>query len=138
VTEKWQQAKAAADLEDWHEALILLAKAEAQDKFQPQVFYLRAIVQLQLDDLPGAHTSLRQALYCDPQFVLAYYTLGELCEKAGDYKSAAQHWKSAQAALADLKPESHLPVDEELTVEMLHGLLAHAMQRAADRVKGAI
>src|SRR5205814_602376 len=42
----WQQATAAANVEDWQKALILLATMEAEDKFQPQVFYLRALIQL--------------------------------------------------------------------------------------------
>lgn len=125
----WEDAKAAADLEDWQEALILLAKAESENRFQPQVYYLRAIVQLHLDDLSGAHASLRQSLYCDPKFVLAHYTLGELYEMQGDIKNAKRSWKMALTGIEGLDPQSHLPFGEDLTVEMLQGLLIHGLQR---------
>jgi chemotaxis protein methyltransferase CheR len=125
----WEQAKAAADQERWQDALVLLATAEAENKFQPQVFYLRAMVQLHLDDASGAQMSLRQALYCDPQFVLAHYTLGELYQRAGDYKNAARCWKTAETLLAPLDPQAHLPFGEDLTVEMLQGLIAFAGKR---------
>jgi chemotaxis protein methyltransferase CheR len=133
----WQKAKTAADLEQWQDALILLAKAETENKFQPQVFYLRAMIQIQLDDLTGAHASLRQALFCDSQFVLAHYTLGELHEAAGEFMNATHHWKAALKAMKNLKPDSHLPFGEDLTVEMLQGLITHSLQRITHRTKGA-
>ncbi len=125
----WQRAKAAADVEGWQEALVFLAEAEAEDKFQPQVLYLRAIIQLHLEDVGGAFISLRQALYCDSQFALAYFTLGELYERSGDYKNAARQWKSAQTAITSLEPNTHLPFGEDMTVDMLSGLLKSAMKR---------
>ncbi len=65
----------------------------------------------------------RQALYCDPAFALAHYSLGELFAQQGDTKLAVRHWHQAQAAVARLDPQHPLLFAEDITVEMLQGLL---------------
>lgn len=125
----WAQAKAAADRENWDDALGLLGQVEqaADDLFQPHVHYLRALILLQMGEASGALKALRQAIYCDPGFALAHYTLGDLYDKQGQARQAQRHWRSAQNALSDLSPEQPLPLTEELTVEMLAGLLLHRL-----------
>jgi chemotaxis protein methyltransferase CheR len=118
-----KKAKEAADQEQWADALKWLTKAEKQNKFEPHVYYLRALVQLHDDDQRAALTSLRQALYCEPSFVLAHYTLGEIHAKAGDHKLAIQHWQQAQGIVSKLAPDAVL--SDELTAEMLESLLSH-------------
>ncbi len=120
-----QAAKNAADHEKWDEAMQWLVQAERENKFQPHIYYLRALVQLHHDDIRGALASLRKALYCDPKFALAHYTLGEMHEKSGDYKMAAFHWRQAQATISGLAPDDMLGFADELTAEMLQGLLLH-------------
>ncbi len=71
----------------------------------------------------------RQALYCDPMFALAHYSLGELYEQRGERKAAARHWHQAMAAIAKLEPQHRLLFSEELTVEMLQGLLTYRVRR---------
>lgn len=124
----WEQARRAADQGNQREALAWLAKAEQQDSLQPQVHYLRALIQLQIDNREGALVSLRQAVYCDPAFALAHYSLGTLYQQRGEYRTAARHWRMAQQAIADLDADQHLPYAEDITVEMLRGLLTQRLQ----------
>ncbi len=98
----WEKARQAADAEKWDNALVWLMHAEAAYKFQPHVYHLRATVQWQLGDLEGAMVSLRQAIYCDPNFALAHYTLAALSEARGDHKLASRHWRLAQRAIRDM------------------------------------
>jgi len=93
------------------------------------VHYLRALVQLQMDNTDAALLSLRQAVYCEPHFGLAHYSLGELYERQGDVRAAARHWRLAEQALAGREPEEPVLYSEDLTVEMLRGLLAHRQAR---------
>jgi tetratricopeptide (TPR) repeat protein len=125
----FRQAQEAADREDWPTALDLLTTLEKQDRFQAHVYYLRALVQLQTNDLNAAVSSLRRAIYCDDRFALAHYTLGELYERRGAIKDARRYWQQAQAALSGADPAETLRYTDDMTVEMLDSLLTFRLKR---------
>ena len=127
IDELYQLAKAAADQERWSEALKWLDQAEAVGKFHPQIYYLRAVIQWHTGRVSEAVASLRQAIFCNPGFALAQYTLGELYHEIGDAQSAVRHWRLAQVALMSQPPHERLAFADELTVEMLLGLLKHRL-----------
>ena len=120
----WETAKQAADDEDWEKALALLEEADEEDNLQPHVHYLRGLIMMQTDEWEQALVSLRQAVYCDPAFALAHYALGEVYDLRGARRDAVRHWNRAKEVIRDLDPEELLPhCDEDLTPEMLHGLI---------------
>ena len=118
-----ERARLAANREQWAEALEWLVDAEKLHKLSPEVHYLRGVVELQQGDIDQAMCSLRKAIYCDSKFVLAYFALGEIYEKQAQYKKAHYHWRQAEALLAVRLPEEPVLFSEDLTVEMLKGLL---------------
>lgn len=128
IPDIWTRAKAAANREDWEEAFRLLHEAEGDNMLQPHIHYLRALIQMQMGDLQGSLASLRQAVYCDPAFALAHYTMGDLHEKTGAVDEAARHWRRARKVLSGLDPQQPLPFTEDLTVEMLNGLLDYRLK----------
>jgi chemotaxis protein methyltransferase CheR len=132
----WQQAHQAADHEEWGWALDLLQRLERANKMQPQVHYLRALIEIQTGHQEKAVASLRQSIYCDPEFVLAHYILGELHEKQGANIEALRCWREARKITAGLDPESDLPFAEDLTAEMLHSLLDFRINQLSDRIQG--
>jgi len=119
------QAKQAADRADWATAIGLLDKAEKEPtlRMQPQLHYLKALVFSHTEDAEGALQSLRRAIYCDPNFALAHYALGEMYEKRGEVREARRHWTLAQSSIRELDPTESLPLDEDLTIEMFNDLL---------------
>jgi len=123
----WSRAKRAADREKWDEALTYLSQVESDHMFRPEFHYLRGLVQMAAENDEQALWAWRQTLYCDPAFALAHYSLGELFEKWGEPKTAARHWHQALAAIADLEPQHRLLFSEDLTVEMLKGLLTYRL-----------
>jgi tetratricopeptide (TPR) repeat protein len=123
------QAKLAADQENWDEANRLLTFAERQNKFQPEVYYLRALIQMQIGDLESAMASLRRTIYCDAKFALAFYTLGEIYEKRKAFNDAARTWELARKAVADLDLQTPIRFSDEITVEMLLGLVSHRISQ---------
>lgn len=125
-----QLAKIEADRENWDLALEHLKKAENQNKMQPQVYYLRALIHLHNGELDTASNSLRRAIYCDWSFALAHYTLGDLFEKQGNHREAVRNWRAAQSAIANLDPHEPLPYGEEMTVEMFKSLLEYRLKPA--------
>lgn len=124
VEKLWESAKQAADDEDWDTAMGLLDKADQKDNMQPQVHYLRGLIFMQIGELELALMSLRQAVYCDPTFVLAHYTLGEVYDRRGARNDAERHWHRAMDTIRTLDGDEQLPYgDEDLTPEMLYGLI---------------
>ncbi len=128
LEEALRLARYAADHEHWDEAMEWLDKAEKEDRLQPQVHYLRALVHLQNGENAAAILALRRSVYCDPDFAMAHYTLSELYEKQGNYKEAARHCRQARAAIDGLDPQQKLSYTEDLTVEMLRALLKQHIQ----------
>lgn len=125
----WSLAQEAANRENWDEAFRLLDEAQGNNVLQPHIHYLRALVQMQKGDLQSSLASLRQSIYCDPGFALAHYMMGDLHEKAGDRDEAARHWRRARKALFGLDPNQPLTFSEDLTVEMLNGLLDYRLKQ---------
>lgn len=126
------QAKLAADRGNWDEALALadaVVKAEPMDE---NAHYLRGLVFMQVGDLNAALHALRQSVYCEPRFALAQYMLGELYEKRQNNRQAARHWRLALQIIDELEPESCLWFSDDLTAEMLRGLLNHRLAQLPD------
>jgi chemotaxis protein methyltransferase CheR len=121
----WARAKEAADREKWDEALACLMQVESPHMFRPEFHYLHGLVQMAAENVDKALWAWRQALYCDPMFALAHYSLGELYEQRGEHKIAARYWNKAMTAIAGLEPEHRLLFSEDITVEMLQGLLTY-------------
>lgn len=120
-----QLAKQAADGENWDEALRWLAEAERKNRLHPHVHYLRGLVHLQSGSLEHAVSALRQAIYCDPDFALAHYSLAELYLRRGEVKAAIRHLRLAQTAILGLQPGCPLAFSDDLTVEMFQDLLTY-------------
>jgi chemotaxis protein methyltransferase CheR len=116
-----QEAQNAADYQRWDEALTHLARAEQQDNLHPHIHYLRALVHLENGSPDDALSSLRQAIYCDPAFALAHYTLAELYRKHNQPLDSARHLRSAMTAIANLPENTQL--DKDMTVYMLRDLI---------------
>lgn len=120
----WSLAKRAADLEIWDEARAWLDKAERQNPFHAGVHYLRALVELASLNFDQSMQLLRRAIYCDPDFALAHYTLGDMYHRQGAHREAARHWQFALSAIEKSAPHEILPYSDDLTVEMFVELLA--------------
>lgn len=133
--ERWEAARQAADGERWQEALHLLDEAGQDDVLQAQVHYLRGVIFTQMANLDAAIKALRQAIYCDQDFALAHFSLGELYAKQQQYKEAVRHFKQVKRAIAGLPAGYSFPYDKDLTVEMLQGLLAYHIDRLPAAVK---
>lgn len=119
----WERALEAANKEDWSEALAWLTTAEKKRKLRPEVHYLRGVVELHQGQVKGALASLRQAIYCNQEFVLAHFVLGEIFEQQGQFRKAFGQWKQAYTLLERLPAEQPIAYSDDLTVEMLRAVL---------------
>lgn len=120
-------ANQAADDEDWDTALSLLNEAEPTERFNPMLHYLRGLVFTHLDEVDSAIRAFRQAAYCDPDFALAHYAIGELLLRAGNRGQAALSWQRARKSLCALDPDTPVIGTDDLTAGMLCELLDYRL-----------
>lgn len=117
------------------EALEWCEKAITADKMNPSHHYLQAtILQEQgLHDI--AIQSLMRALYLDPDFVLAHFSLGNLHQSQGRYREAQRYFGNVLALLRNHSSDETLTEADGLTVgrlaEIITSLQASLPQSAA-------
>ena len=85
------------------------------------------MIALKQNDELTAVELMRRAIYCDGDFVLAHFTLGEVYEKQGKYRKAAYEWTLAGIILGRLPLEESVPYNDELTVDMLSRLVEYRL-----------
>ena len=108
---------------EWCERALLVSK------FEPQLYYLYATILLADGQEADAHLSLTQALYLDPRFVLAHFTLGNLARQRKDLKTAERHFAKACTLLQRHRPEDILPESEGMTA----GRLARIIEEMSNK-----
>lgn len=116
-------SKIKANLGKLHEAELLCERGIALDKLHPNLYYLLATVMQEQGNDDKAIIALKQALYIDPDFVLAHFLFGTLSLKQGDQVQGKQSYKNAISSLSKLKPEDILPDSDGLTVERFRHIL---------------
>jgi chemotaxis protein methyltransferase CheR len=81
-------------------------EARPLDPLDADAWFLRGLHELQEDEPATAAASLRRALYVDPTFGLAAFTLGRAHEAAGDVLAARRAYEQALRTL-DLADDRH-------------------------------
>jgi chemotaxis protein methyltransferase CheR len=97
------------------EALKLCEKVIAANKTDPRLHYLYATILQENNRLNDAIASLKRAIYLDTDFVLSYYSLGNIYQQQGNVTTAKKYYKIAQSILNKCKQEDILFESEGLT-----------------------
>jgi tetratricopeptide (TPR) repeat protein len=82
----------------------MVAALLAADPLDTDALYLRGLVALSAGQPQRAVGALRSALYADPAFALAAFTLGRAYDAAGDHPAARRAYHQA---LRLLDPQDH-------------------------------
>jgi len=97
-----------------------LGRADAEpsppDLLDAEAYFLKGVGDLEEGDAPAAAASLRRALYVDPTFSLAAFTLGRAHEAAGDPVAARRAYEQALRTI-DLDDERHDHLLEQVELE---------------------
>ena len=112
-------ARACANQGQLTEAVAWCEQAIAADKLDPAHHYLLATILQEQGQGDAAVRSLLRALYLDPDFVLAHFTLGNLRLSQGRRREAQRHFDNALALLHAHPHHAPLPESEGLTVGRL-------------------
>jgi chemotaxis protein methyltransferase CheR len=93
--ERLAEALRSADEGKADEALALAAALVAEDGSDPDLHFHRGLIELESGDAAAAIWSLRRALYLDPEFGVAAFTLGRAHEAVGDRNAAQRAYEHA-------------------------------------------
>lgn len=104
-------------------ALQWCEQAIAADRLNPTGHYLLAIVSLERGQLEDAVLALKRTLYLDQDFVLAYFTLGNICRRQGRHKTAEKYFANAQLLLGVYSHEDVLPESDGMTAGRLREII---------------
>jgi chemotaxis protein methyltransferase CheR len=111
------------------EALAWCQKTIAANSLDPGSHYLCAIILQEQNLIDEAIASLKRALYLDPDFILAHFTLGNLALRQRKLKKAAKYFDNALALLRTYRPEDITPASEGITAGRLIEVIRSTIQR---------
>jgi chemotaxis protein methyltransferase CheR len=79
-------------------------KAIAQDKLNPFYHHLLATIRQEEGAIDAAIGELRRALYADPSYIPAYFTLANLRRRQGRLEESDVHFRNARTLLHNHQP----------------------------------
>lgn len=98
--------------------------AISEEKLNPSHHYLLAIILQEQGLFEEAVKSLRNAIYLDHDFVLAYFMLGNLMARLGNAKESSKLFKNASRILGRHRPEDVIPGSDGMTAGRLSEIIA--------------
>ncbi len=111
--------RALANQGKLREALAACEHALAADKLNPALHYLHAAILTEENFEAEAKAALKRALYLDPDFVLAHFSLGKIGLRQGNRLAAQKSFENVLALLNSFSPDDILPEAEGLTAGRL-------------------
>ncbi len=109
-------------------ALEWCEKAVTAEKLHAGHHYLMATILQELGRTGEAVASLKKTVYLDPQFTMAYVTMGNISRKACRHKEAEKHFENALWLLNSKAPDEVLPESGGINAERLAEIIG-AMRR---------
>jgi chemotaxis protein methyltransferase CheR len=116
-----QAARRLADEGKLGAALECCDRAIAADRLNEALHYMRAVILRERGESEAAAAALQRALYLDPEFIMAHFTLGHLRVVQSRMQEALRHFAAAYGYAARLRPEQSIAYSEGVNA-------AHFMQ----------
>jgi len=112
-------AKAYANQRNLGNAKQWCEKAIQADQFNAKHYYLLSTICQEQDDLDAAIKALKRTLYLDPDFIMAYFALGNVFRRIGKTADAKKNFKNAINLLNNVNPNDSVPNSEGMTAGRL-------------------
>lgn len=118
--------KTFANQGNLNDATLLVEREMKLDKLNPPLHYIHATLLQAEGNIQEAIKSLKKALFLDPNYIIAYFTLGVLEKQIGNTQSATRNFTTA-LDLIDTLPASEemVPETEGLTKSYLRDLIVN-------------
>ena len=114
-----------------NEALLLCNEGIATYKLSIGLYLLRASIYQELDKVAEAISSLKQAIYLDPNFIMGYFALGNLSISQGNQTNAKRYFNNVLELLNTCAKDAILPESDGLSIKHLREIIHTAMQKNA-------
>ena len=112
-------AKAHANLGRLEEARKWCEEAVTRGKLHPEYRYLLATIYQEQGLVEESIKSLKHTIYLDPDFVMAYYSLGHLTRGQGKSGESGKYFTNVLDLLSSMEPGEIVPHSDGLTAERL-------------------
>ncbi len=96
-------------------ALQQVRIAHMKGKTDPIPLYLMSLLFQELGNDKDAFSALRSALFLDPGFVIAHYTMGSLALRTGKTEAANRHFRNVEELLSRVPQDHVLPESDGTT-----------------------
>jgi len=116
-------SKAFANQGRIKEALDWCNQAIGVNKLDPSFYHLKAVIYQEEGNIDQASAALKKALYLDPEFILAYFTLGHLTLQQGKTQESQKHFDNAFSLLETHDQDDSVPGSEGMTVGRLREII---------------
>jgi len=97
------------------EAVMACNTALQANKLDPLLYYLHATILQELHREDEAIRSFNKALYIDPDFILAHFSLATMLSRAGKIQPAKKHYRNVLALLEKSVEGETIPYSEGLS-----------------------
>ncbi len=105
------------------EALKECNKTISSNKLYPELYFLKASIQQEMNNDLEAVRSLKQAIYLDPDYVMGHFFLGNIFMLQGKSVNAKRHFNNALGLLKNRPEDDILPDAEGLSVKYIRELI---------------
>jgi chemotaxis protein methyltransferase CheR len=117
-----------ANLGQPNEALESCEMAISKDKIDPSLHFLYATILQNQNRITDAIAAIKRALFIDSEFILAYYTMGNLLTKTGNLLGANKNYTNAISILDKLDDEEKIPESEGMTAGRLKEIIKGSLK----------
>lgn len=118
-----QQFRELANEGKLNEALEYIDKMIKKGKLNPQLYFYRALLLLELGQDDNAIFDCKNAIYLDPDFVLPYFILGNIARKREKTKEAHQYYATVISLLNHCSNDAILPGSEGLSSQRMKDII---------------
>lgn len=129
-TEKlYQEILQLLDREEYDFALKKIDELMKMDKFLPEGYYLRGVIEDKLNHSEEAIAEFKRTIYLDKNFLMAHFNLAEIYVRMGRKKDALRKYNNALSILEDREIEDPIPFSGGFGKKVLINLCERYIQR---------
>lgn len=122
------EARALADSGKYEEAIARLTDLISKDSTDAELYYLRALANLNRHRLEEAADDLKKALFLEPDNILAYIALASIAKENGNNSEMKKQYSNALHFLSKMKETDIVPGSDGMPAGAMRDIVASLMR----------